>query len=119
MRGKEYLVAVMAENGILSAQTLRFADELRSPKDVGLPEEKKVDKAAVTKFEKLITKYAKSGLAEGELKDQQTERLLKLVKSKKSRKKDVVETEEEQGDRSNVVDIMEVLKKSMAAKKRA
>ena len=119
MRGKEYLVAVMAENGILSAQTLRFADELRSPKDVGLPEEKKVDKAAVTKFEKLITKYAKSGRAEGELKDQQTERLLKLVKSKKSRKKDVVETEEEQGDRSNVVDIMEVLKKSMAAKKRA
>src|SRR5690606_796011 len=38
MRGKEYLVAIFAENGILRAETLRFADELRSADDVGLPE---------------------------------------------------------------------------------
>ena len=29
MRGKEYLVAIFPENGILRAETLRFADELR------------------------------------------------------------------------------------------
>ncbi len=38
MRGKEYLVAILAENGILRAETLRFSDEIRSPKDLGLPE---------------------------------------------------------------------------------
>ena len=47
MRGKEYLVAIFPENGILRAETMRFADELRSPKDVGLPEKPKVPAAAV------------------------------------------------------------------------
>ena len=37
MRGKEYLVAIFPENGILRAETMRFSDELRSPKDIGLP----------------------------------------------------------------------------------
>src|SRR5690606_3909652 len=37
MRGKEYLVALLAENGVLRAETLRFVDEIRRPEDVGLP----------------------------------------------------------------------------------
>src|SRR5437763_2648581 len=51
MRGKEYLVAIFPENGILRAETMRFSDELRSPKQVGLPEKKHVPAAAVKKFE--------------------------------------------------------------------
>ena len=117
MRGKEYLVAITAENGILRAQTLRFADEIRSPSDVDLPKKKKVDKATVTKFEKLIAKHSEKQLSTRELKDEQTERVLKLVKSKKSRGKDVVETEEKASDDGKVVDIMDVLKKSLAAKR--
>ena len=54
MRGKEYLVAIFPENGILRAETLRFADELRSPKDIGLPEKKKVPAATVKEFEKIV-----------------------------------------------------------------
>ena len=54
MRGKEYLVAITAENGILRAETLRFADEVRSPADVGLPEVQKPKPAAVQKFTKAI-----------------------------------------------------------------
>ena len=116
MRGKEYLVAIAAENGILRAQTLRFANEIRSPADVGLPKKEKVSKAAVTKFEKLISKHSEKQLSMRELKDEPTERLLKLVKSKKSRHKDIVETEEKSSD-GKVVDIMDVLKKSLAAKR--
>ena len=41
MRGKEYLVAIFAEHGILRAETMRFPDELRSPADVGLPKKRK------------------------------------------------------------------------------
>jgi DNA end-binding protein Ku len=37
MRGKEYLVAIFSDKGILRAETMRFADELRSPADIGLP----------------------------------------------------------------------------------
>jgi DNA end-binding protein Ku len=116
MRGKEYLVAITAENGILRAQTLRFADEIRSPDAVGLPKEKKPAKPALTKFEKLISAKSKK-FSPKELNDEQAERLLKLVKSKKSRGTDVVEAEVETSEDGKVVDIMEVLKKSMAAKR--
>jgi DNA end-binding protein Ku len=115
MRGKEYLVAIAAENGILRAQTLRFANEIRSPAEIGLPKKEKVQKATVTRFEELIAKQSEKQLSTRELKDEQTERLLKLVKSKKSHNKDVVETEEKPTDDGKVVDIMEVLKKSLAA----
>ena len=117
MRGKEYLVAVAAENGILRAQTLRFADEIRTPAQVGLPEKKEVPKATVNKFEKLITKHSARELPMSELQDEGKEKLLKLVKSKQSRKKDIVTVEEEaaDSDEGNVVDLMDVLKKSLAA----
>lgn len=35
MRAKEYLVALREQDGLLSLTTMRFADELRSPDDVG------------------------------------------------------------------------------------
>ena len=53
MRGKEYLVAILAENGILRAETMRFSDEVRSPKEVGLPEAKAAPKAAVAASKRL------------------------------------------------------------------
>ena len=59
MRGKEYLVAIFADHGILRAETMRFHDELRSPADVGLPKKKKVPPATVRKFEKLISSKSK------------------------------------------------------------
>src|SRR2546422_5451589 len=58
MRGKEYLVAIFPENGILRAETMRFVDEIRSPKEIGLPEKKRVSAATVKKFEKLIEKHS-------------------------------------------------------------
>jgi DNA end-binding protein Ku len=116
MRGKEYLVSIFSEHGILRAETMRFADELRSPADVGLPEKTKVPKATVRKFEKLISSKSKKQLSPAKLEDEQTERLLKLVKKKSTHKKNVVEVESEQDSDSNVVDLMEVLKKSLAGK---
>ena len=113
MRGKEYLVAIISENGILLLQTLRFPDEVRSPSEVGLPKKKKVDKSAVARFEKLITKHSENKLSTRELEDEGTARVLKFIKSKQSRGKDVIETEEETSDQGNVVDIMEVLKRNL------
>jgi DNA end-binding protein Ku len=113
MRGKEYLVAILSESGILRLQTLRFPDEVRSASDVGLPKRKKVDKSAVARFEKLITKHSDSKLSTRELEDEETARVLKFIKSKQSRGKDVIEAEEETSDQSNVVDIMEVLKRNL------
>jgi len=119
MRGKEYLVAIFPENGILRAETMRFPDELRSPKDIGLPEKKKLSKAMVTKFEQLIKKKTGRQIPQTQMKDQQTERLLKLVEKKRSRHKDVVKVEvPARQQEGNVVDLMEVLKRSLAGKKK-
>ena len=118
MRGKEYLVAIFPENGILRAETLRFADELRSPKEIGLPEKKKLPAAAVKKFEKIIEKNSARQLSLKETKDEQTERLKKLVERKRAQHKDVVEIKEPDREEGKVVDLMEALKKSLARKRK-
>ncbi|HEY3027696.1 MAG TPA: Ku protein [Pyrinomonadaceae bacterium] len=118
MRGKEYLVAIFSDHGVLRAETMRFADELRTPGDVGLPRKKDVPAATVRKFEKLISSESKKQLSPRKLEDDQTERLLKLVKKKKSKRANVVEVEEEAREESNVVDMMAMLKRSLAGKHR-
>jgi DNA end-binding protein Ku len=119
MRGKEYLVAIFPENGILRAETMRFADELRSPKDIGLPKKKKLPAATVRKFERIIAKNSDKHLSPESLKDEKTAQLLKLVEKKRKQHRDVVEAEAPERDEGKVVDLMEVLKKSLARKRKA
>ena len=116
MRGKEYLVSIFAEHGILRAETMRFPDELRSPADVDLPKKKKVAPAMVRKFEKLISNKSKKQLSARKLEDEQTQKLLKLVKKKSAQRKNVVEVETDKRDEGKVIDLMAVLKKSLAGK---
>jgi DNA end-binding protein Ku len=119
MRGKEYLVSIFPENGILRAETMRFPDAVRSPKEVGLPEKKSVPAATVKKFERLIAKHSARTVTLKEFKDQKTDRLLKLIEKKRARHKDVVEVAEAEREEGKVVDIMEALKKSLARKRKA
>ena len=116
MRGKEYLVAIFSDHGILRAETMRFADELRSPADIDLPKKSKVPAATVRKFEKLISSRAKKGISPSKLEDDQTARLLNLVKKKQSKRANVVEVEAEEKNDGKVVDMMEILKRSMRGK---
>jgi DNA end-binding protein Ku len=119
MRGREYLVAIFPENEILRAETMRFADEIRSPKEIGLPEKEKVPAATVKKFENLIAKHSGKRLSLNELKDEQTEKLLKLVEKKRKGHKDIVEVEVAEREPGKVVDLMAALKKSLAGKRKA
>jgi DNA end-binding protein Ku len=116
MRGKEYLVAIFADHGVLRAETMRFPDEIRSPADVGLPRKKNVPPATVRKFETLITKKSKKDFSPSKLADEQTERLLKLVKKKQAKRSNVVHVESEERDEGNVIDLVQILKKSLAGK---
>lgn len=119
MRDKEYLVAILAENGILRAEILRFPDEIRTPKEIGLPKPAHVSKAAVQRFARLIHSKAAKEIPRQELRDQQAEKLLKLVQRKRAQRKDVVEAETGEKKPAKVVDLMEVLKKSLAGKRAA
>lgn len=116
MRGKEYLVAIFADNGILKAETMRFADEVRTPSDVGLPKKKEAPAATVRKFEKFIANKSKSRFSPAKLTDKQAESLLKLVKKKQSKRGNIVEVEAEAEDHK-VIDLVQVLKKSLSGKK--
>lgn len=116
MRGKEYLVAIFSDHGILRAETMRFADELRSPEDLGLPKKKKVPAAKVRKFEKLISAKAKKSFAGAKVHDEQAEALLKLVKKKEKNRSNVVKVEAEEREPAKVIDLVAVLKKSLAGK---
>ncbi|HEX8906540.1 MAG TPA: Ku protein [Longimicrobiaceae bacterium] len=119
LRAREYLVAIIAENGILRAETLRFADELRSPEDVGLPAPAEPDAAEVRKIDREIGKRLEKKLDPKELVDHSTERLIKLAREKLRSGEDVVEPEEGEGEERPsvgppVIDLMEVLKRRMA-----
>jgi DNA end-binding protein Ku len=115
MRGKEYLVAILAENAILRAETLRFADEVRTPEDVGLPAPEKPKAALVKQLEKAIAAYTAKKLDESELEDRSAERLLKLVAKKEKSGTDVVAAPEDAEEEASegVIDLMEVLKRSL------
>jgi DNA end-binding protein Ku len=113
MRGKEYLVAITADNGILRAETMRFHDEVRSPEDVDLPKKQKPAPATVRSMEKLITQRSRDRLPETELRDKASERLLKIVERKKKREENVVGSPGKAKGKSEVVDLLEVLRQSL------
>ena len=114
MRGKEYLVAIMAENGVLRAQTLRFPDEVRDARAVGLPASGKPSRRDVTAFERAIERLSKSDVAAGDLEDAYAESLRKLVARKRRKGQDVVEHQPaEEDDAQAPIDLLEVLKRSM------
>ena len=116
MRGKERVIAIISDNGILRAETMRFPDEIRSFKAVGLPEKKNVKAPAVKKFETLIKKKSKRTFTPG--KDEETEQLMKLVKKKQSKPSNVVQIKDYQREKEGeVVDLVAVLKRSLAGRK--
>jgi DNA end-binding protein Ku len=119
MRGKEYLIAILAEKGVLRAETLRFHDELRTPADVGLPELEKPAAQDVQAMTQAIGDLAADELDRDELTDQQSRDLLALIERKLETDEDVVhapEIPEEAEQGAEVIDLMEVLSRSLAAK---
>ncbi|HYD48134.1 MAG TPA: Ku protein [Terriglobales bacterium] len=114
MRGKEYLIAIMAEKGLMRAETLRFADEIRSAAMVGLPDQQKAAKKDVNAMVKAIEKMSGNALAPADLVDQRNRRLVALIEQKNDEGRDVVESsvESEPGE-ENVIDLMERLKESL------
>jgi DNA end-binding protein Ku len=123
MRGKEYLVAILAEAGILRAETMRFHDELRSPADIGLPERQASDKKMVEQMCKAMRQAAEKHLDRDWLHDDYAQRLQQYVETKLDARQDVLEapTEPEADDEeeSNVIDLMQVLKERLQGRKTA
>ncbi len=92
MRGSEYVIAIVAADGVLRAQTLRFVDELRSPKDIGLPAFEKPSAAAVKRMKKAISDLAADEIPLDPFHDERAEGIRELARAKLERGEDVIET---------------------------
>lgn len=121
MRGHEYLVAIVSDNGVLRADTLRYSDEIRTPETIGLPKRTKVAAAKVTQFAKAIDELTRDALDMSELQDREAEELQELAASKKEHRDDVIHptgAEEEDPEAvagaAKIIDLMEVLRNSLS-----
>lgn len=115
MRGKAYLVAILAEGGILRAETLRFHDEVRSPEAVGLPALADPDAKRVASIGRAIDGLARESLDRSSLRDVASQRLLDAVEAKRKEGADVVALPEPLPEAvRDAVDVMALLKRSLA-----
>lgn len=115
MRSKEYLIAIVAEGGLLQAETLRFQDEVRSPEDVGLPKPKAANARRLNRFRKSLLKLQKNNLAISELKDDYAEQFRQLVQKKQKAGKDLVSVESVADDDEDEddVDLLATIRQSL------
>ena len=113
MRGKEYLVAITADEGILRAETMRFHDEVRSPEQVGLTRQQKPAPATVRSLEHLITQRSRASLPVSELRDKASDRLLKVIQRKRKHHENIVEVAGRGKRKAEVVDLLDVLRRSL------
>jgi DNA end-binding protein Ku len=121
MRGHEYLVAIISDNGVLRVDTLRYADEIRTPEAIGLPKRAKIASSKVTQFSKAIDELTRDKLAVEELEDREAEALTELAQEKQKDKDDVIrvtgleaEDPEASAGGAQIIDLMEVLRKSLS-----
>jgi DNA end-binding protein Ku len=116
MRERQYVVAIRAHNGILWAETLRFQDELRDKESVGLTAHEP-SPSALKEMRGALKALKKARVAERELADSYWQRVEKLAAKKKADQRDVVSARAESAPEEStaeVIDLMEVLKRSLA-----
>jgi DNA end-binding protein Ku len=122
MRDHEYLVAIVAEQGMLRAEVLRYADELRAPEAIGLPKAVKGDAKRVRALEKEIEALAEARIDPAELADLEAETLRNYAEQKAKSGQGVVSMAELEGDEDDaatsaqVIDLMQVLRESLGAR---
>lgn len=125
LRTRQYLAAVHPEDDALVMQTLRFAHEVRDFSDLELPS-RDLDELGVSDQERMLAEMLVQNLAADftpeEYRDDYRDKVLAYIE-KKAKEGDVAAKELAEGaaePAGDVVDIMELLKKSVeAAKKKA
>lgn len=119
MRGHEYLVAIISDHGVLRADTLRYADEVRSPEAVGLPKLSRAPARKVTQYVRAIEALEHRSLDLKELEDREADALEALARSKRKDEERVIHRRDLEGEEAGtggakIIDLMEVLRKSLS-----
>jgi len=117
MRGKEYLTAIRADEGVLALHTLFFADEIRNPADEldNLPDRKPAGGKELDMAKTLIESMSGSWHPQ-DYHDTYTERVEQLIDDKR-RGREIV-TEAEPPKPTEMSDLLEALQRSISSVKR-
>jgi DNA end-binding protein Ku len=118
LRNKEHLAAIRPMDGVLTLTTMRFADEVVAPEELGdvLPDSApKVEKREREMAESLIDSLA-ADFEPDKYRDEYREELLSLIEQK-AEGKEVVTRESEEPEPTKAPDLMAALEESLAAVK--
>ena len=112
MRGKEYLAAIRPADDLLVLETMFFSDEVRDPhKELSrLPGRTKVAPPEMRMARQLIDSMSTKWNPD-DYRDSYTDRVKQLIAAKKRGK--TVTVAEEAPEATNVIDLMEVLRRSV------
>jgi DNA end-binding protein Ku len=115
-RGKQYLVMVRALDNVLVMEQLHYASELRSPTEVPVPEGE-VKKAELDLAVQLVEQAASAKFRPEAYDDQVRKRVLEQIQRKVEGQEITEEPAEE--PKTQIIDLMEALKASLAKGGRA
>lgn len=115
MRNRQYLTALRADNGVLALDTLHWADEVRDPGQLRLPETGSARGNELEMARTLIESMSGSWKPE-EYRDTYTDRVEQLIADKRAGRE--VVTEEAPREATEVVDLLEALQRSVDSSRR-
>jgi DNA end-binding protein Ku len=119
LRNRENLAAIRPMGKVLTMATMRFADEVVSPEELGedvIPEDgRKLDKREIDMAKQLIDSLS-SDFDAGKYRDEYREELLSLIE-RKARGEEIVEAVSEEPKPTKAPDLMAALEESLAAVK--
>jgi DNA end-binding protein Ku len=112
-RGKQYLVLVRPMEGLLAMEQLHYANEIRSAKDVPVPDVT-VKPAELTLAQQLIEQSATDEFHPEQFHDQVRDRILAAIQQKVDGQE--ITAEPQEAPQAKIIDLMEALKASLAKK---
>ena len=111
-RGRQHLVLLRPLNGVLVLEQLHYADELRPPTEVNIPEGE-VKPAELTLAKQLIEQTANENFEPYKYKDTVRERVLETIQ-RKIEGQDITADAAPEAGGGKIIDLMEALKASLA-----
>jgi DNA end-binding protein Ku len=114
-RGKQYLVMIRPIEGGLAMQQLLYADEVRSFKEVGLPDKPALREAELKLAEQLVEQISVQTFDPTQYEDEVKKRIQADIQKKVEGKE--IDVSEPTEAPAQVIDLMEALKASLGAAK--
>ncbi len=114
-RGKQYLVMIRPIEGGLAMQQLLYADEVRSFKEVGLPDKPALRDAELKLAEQLVEQISSQTFDPSQYEDEVKKRIQADIQKKVEGQE--IEVSEPTEQPAQIIDLMEALKASLGAAK--